>query len=424
MSTTATGVQPELNPVEASFGHLALDESPDADRAATAQNDEGGAGAAAEETTESADSETSLEEAPAEETAAEGAEEELEAAESEAEDEPADYTDLLPQELQMEYSEELYAKTAEKLGVPTEQLNEPWVKKMVREAIESSILKKNMSELETTAAAEEDESGKTASTAEQTEEAPQYTPAQLMEAATEFVRPLVTKEGAQAYTEAQGKAWSELAKAQESGDEQAVAAAQQAITESQMAFLTMALTKIMPQMLGRMLENLPQETWRNVVGGELGRRDSERQMHIDARAALMKDQNYAADLQRFIKSGELLRYIQQNPELLQKQFKTKDGKPLGPLENLQAQYRAAIHAIRGASRRNPADLVRKGIEAGKRQQQQMQNRKTLARTAPGRSTGQIRTAPDASKEMATRYKDFSEGDNPLGKFLDAAMPQK
>src|SRR5690242_13574615 len=402
---------------------------------------------AAEETEESASTETSEETESTEsldtaeeesgETAEDSEETPEESATEETEEEPNSYDALLPNRQLKSYPDELYALAAKKFGLDPALLQDPKQGKALRDLvkgkIDSDIDNRNMRDRLADFDTEEEEGTEEGDeTAETTEGRQPIPPAKQYESILKFLdegpdgqTPIVTDEGAKIYAEASLDAYTQLQEAMDKGDAKAIAAAQKNYTRSQAAFATALFGSVLPHLLPTLIRRMPTEVFRDMVGSQLEERDQMREVHKTARSELAKDPRYR-DIDRMVKDGSLYRFANENPEMFDKVFKDANGNPIkDPLRLEMARYRYAIAQIRGANYRPPADYVKKGAEAGRRQAAEMEARRKASRgLGGGRTRGTLGTDGDkySTDEWVTRMKKAGADSDPLGNFLSNVKP--
>jgi hypothetical protein len=367
--------------------------------------------------------EEGAEEVPEEEAASGSEEESTEATEEET---PQGYDIMLPNQQLKTYPDELYQLAAKKFGVDPSLLEQSSIKSLLKGKIDSDIDNRNLRDRIDTGADDDaivDEE-EAAPAAARTEE---VTPERQLEATYNFLRggidgqtPIITKEGAKRYSEASIAAYTELSEALESNDPKKIEAAQIKYTESQAAFATVMFANVLPALLPHMIQNLPPQLWDGIVGGKLEEREEMKETHRTARDELMKDPRYA-DLKGLIADKSIYNFVKENPELLEKQFVDAEGRKItDPVKLNMARYRYVVHQIRGQNYRPATELVKKGMDAGKRQAAEIAEKKANGRLASGRTRGSIGTSQDRydPKNWAERMKRSSEAANPLGAFLE------
>jgi hypothetical protein len=368
--------------------------------------------------------EEDAEEVPEEEAASGSEEESTEATEEEA---PQGYDIMLPNQQLKTYPDELYQLAAKKFGIDPSLLEQKPVKDLLKGKIDSDIDNRNLRDRIDTGAEDDDtivDEEEAAPAAARTEE---VTPERQLEATYNFLRggidgqtPIITKEGAKRYSEASIAAYTELSEALESNDPKKIEAAQIKYTESQAAFATVMFANVLPALLPHMIQNLPPQLWDGIVGGKLEEREEMKETHRTARDELMKDPRYA-DLKGLIADKSVYNFVKDNPELLEKQFVDANNRPItDPVKLNMARYRYVVHQIRGQNYRPATELVKKGMDAGKRQAAAIAEKKANGRLASGRTRGSIGTSQDRydPKNWAERMKRSSEAANPLGAFLE------
>lgn len=368
--------------------------------------------------------EEGAEEVPEEEAASGSEEESTEATEEEA---PQGYDIMLPNQQLKAYPDELYQLAAKKFGIDPSLLEQKPVKDLLKGKIDSDIDNRNLRDRIDTGADEDaivDEEEATPETAREVE----VTPQRQIEATYNFLRggidgqtPIITKEGAKMYSDASIAAYTELSEALESGDPKKIETAQLKYTESQAAFATVMFANVLPALLPHMIQNLPAQLWDGIVGGKLEEREEMKETHKEARETLMKDPRYA-DLKEMIESKAIYNFVKDNPEILQKTFVDANNRPItDPVKLNMARYRHVVHQIRGQNYRPATELVKKGMDAGKRQAAAIAEKKANGRLASGRTRGSIGTSQDRydPKNWAERMKRSAEAANPLGAFLDS-----
>lgn len=428
MDRTAT-----VSPEETSLNNIGFAE--DANAEETASN----AGVATEEaehaeevpTEEQAEEsrEEGAEEAPEEEAAAGSEEENTEATDEEA---PHGYDMLLPNQQQKVYPDELHQLAIKKFGLDQlnlseEQLASKQFRSFVKGKIDSDIeIRRLHDELDT--GAEDDtivDEEQDAPAAAREEVA--ITPERQLEATHNFLRggidgqtPILTKAGAKMYSEASLAAYTEMQEALESNDPKKIEAAQMKYTESQAAFATVMFANVLPALLPQMIQNLPPQLWDGIVGGKLEEREEMKENHKSAREELMKDPRYA-DLKEMIESKAVYNYVRDNPEILQKNFVDANNRPItDPVKLNMARYRHVVHQIRGQNYRPATELVKKGMDAGKRQANAMAEKKANGRLATGRTRGSLGSSQDPYEtgNWVERQKRAAANSDPLGTFLN------
>jgi hypothetical protein len=423
------------SPEEKSLNNIGFTEDANAE-----ETDPSGGGVAVEEAehTEETGTEEHAEEIREEDgTEAEVSEEEAEpgsevdgaAAEEET---PQGYDLMLPNKQLKDYPDELYQLAAKKFGVDPSQIEHQGIKSLLKGKIDSDIEIRNLHDrLDTGADDDTIVDGEEEETAAAAPAEEAVTPEKQIELTYSFLRggldghtPVITKTGAKMYSEASLAAYTELSDALESGDPKKIEAAQIRYTESQAAFATVMFANVLPALLPHMIQNLPPQLWDGIVGGKLEERDQIKETHKSARDLLMKDPRYA-DLQGMVTSGQIYAFAKENPEILNKTFVDANGKKItDPVKLAMAQYRYVVHQIRGQNYRPATELVKKGMEAGKRQADTIAQRKANGRFTTGRTRGGFGQSADRydPKTWAERMKRSAEAANPLGAFLENAKP--
>lgn len=374
-----------------------------------------------EETREEGAEETS------EEEAASGSEEESEATE---EEEPQGYDIMLPNQQQKNYPDELYQLAAKKFGIDPSLLEQKPVKDLLKGKIDSDIDNRNLRDRLDTGAEEDDDTvvDEEAETAEdRTARAETVTPERQVQAITNFLRggvdgksPIITPQGAKIFSEAMNGSYVEMQEALESGDAKKIEAAQMKHTETMATFATAMVANVLPVLLPHMLANLPGNTWDGIVGGKLEEREEMKEVHQNARAELMKDPRYR-DLGDMVKSKAIYNFVRENPEVLEKNFVDANNRPIkDPTKLEMARYRYVIHQIRGQNYRPPTEIVKKAMDAGKRQANDLHDKKAQGKLSTGRTRGGMGTSADRydPKNWAERMKRSADNANPLGTWLN------
>lgn len=329
-------------------------------------------------------------------------------------EEPSAYHLMLPRQQRKDYPEELYQLAAKELGIPPEKLSEPWVKATLKAQINSDIREQAFNESQ--AATEGVEEEEPAETAADEETRTPLSPGDQMKFADEYAASLVTDEGAALYAQAQNDAWTKLNEAIATDDKEGIAKAQKDVTRSQLAFLTVALSRMFPDFLQRSMSQLPKETWKQGVGTVLNEQSEIRDSHREARGTVFKDPRYGAEAQRLVESGAVLKALEQHPEIAEKQFVDANGRKLSPAANIAAQYRFVIDLIRGQNYKRPMELVKKATAAGEKHARDVASKKALGRLQPGRSTGQMNRPGTGDQQWVDRAKKQAAQDSPLSAF--------
>ncbi len=411
-SLSNVGFSADANEDETASSSVALEE-PEAEEAAATETAED----SRETTVEDSSEETTTETAEGDETATE-------------EETPQGYDLLLPNQQQKTYPDELYQLAAKKFGIDTSLLEQKPIKDLLKGKIDSDIDNRNLrDQLDTGAEDDEDTVVDEAEPGDTTREAerPAVTPQRQLEATLGLLRggldgqsPIITKEGAKLYSNAMTDSYTEMQAALESGDEKKIEAASLKFTETQAAFATQMFANVFPLLLPHMLANLPSQTWDGIVGGKLEEREEMKEMHKSAREELMKDPRYA-DLKGFIESKAVYNFVRENPEVLEKNFVDPNGKRItDPVKLEMARYRYVVHQLRGQNYRPPTELVKKALETGKRQANEIAEKKSNGRLSTGRTRGNMGTSTDRyePKSWAERMKRAADAANPLGTFLE------
>lgn len=398
---------PDANPEETGQGTAEVTEGAATESEAVAAGAE----------TPAQESEGASDAAAGEEQAATEGEGEAETAEAagEATEDAAGYPEWLPWEPMKQYPDELLQLAAKKFGISPELIGQPGVKELLSGNITAQIqardaeLAAQPDEGAEAEAAEGKEEG--AAEGEEGAEVERLTVPQLHEVAMEIAAEHVTPEGANLYATGLKTAMDALYDAHQSGDKEAIATAEQQVTKTNMAFLTMALRELIPLMVPPVITKHLQSFSTNM--------QQTRQAHTEAVTRLSKDPRYASVAQ-FVKSGDLQAVLQQYPELGRKQFfkPGQNGKrvPLSPVENRMEQYKAAMALHRGAKNPPAPVLVKKAMAAGQKQADQMQNRKELGKLAAGRATGKTPTGQqgqETREEYIGRMKGAAAMEDPL-----------
>ncbi len=425
------------NPLETSLKNIGFTEDANAAETETAS-----AGAAAteeaeiqdtEETAETETSEETREEESTEETseAEESSEATEEGGEAAEEAEPQGYDVMLPDKQLKSYPEELYQLAAKKFGVDPSTLDQAGQRSLLKGKIDSDIDNRNLRErLEALEDQDEDvlTDEEEESTGGQRGETEMVTPARQLEATFNLLRggldgqtPIITKEGAKIYSDAMMGSYTEMQEAIDSGDAKKIEAANMKFAETQAAFATVMFANVFPALLPHMIQQLPEQVWDGIVGAKLEQREEMKETHSTARAQLLKDPRYS-DLGEMIKSKAIYNFVRENPEVMEKRFKDVNGNLISdPIKLEMARYRYVVHQIRGQNYRPPTELVKKGMEAGKRNANELQRKKDLGRLATGKSRGSLNsTSADRydPKNWADRMKKAADSANPLGAWLD------
>ena len=377
-------------------------------------------------TEESADS---REEGSEETSTDESSETSEEGDESATDEEQAQGYDLmLPNQQLKNYPDELYQLAAKKFGVDPSLLENKSIKDLLKGKINADIEVRNLHDRLDTGAEDEDtvvDEPEETRAAERTETT--ITPQRQLEATYNLLRggldgntPIVTKEGAKLYSSALTDSYTQMQEALESGDEKKIEAASLKLTETHAAFATTMFANVFPMLLPHMLQQLPSEIWDGIVGGKLEQREEMKETHLTARTELAKDPRYV-DLPEMIKSKAIYNFVRENPEVLEKRFVDQNGKAIkDPVKLEMARYRYVVHQIRGQNYRPATELVKKGMDAGKRQANAMAEKKANGKLSTGRTRGNMGTSTDRydPKSWAERMKRASEASNPLGAFLE------
>jgi len=385
------------------------------------------------ETTEEVSTEETAEETReqgAEETSEETSEtsEEGDETATEEEEQAQGYDLMLPNQQLKNYPDELYQLAAKKFGVDPSLLENKSIKDLLKGKINADIEVRNLHDrLDTGAEDEEtvvDEPEETRAAPERTET---ITPQRQLEATYNLLRggldgntPIVTKDGAKLYSSALTDSYTQMQEALESGDAKKIEDASVKLTETHAAFATTMFANVFPMLLPHMLQHLPSEVWDGIVGGKLEQREEMKENHSTARTELAKDPRYA-DLPEMIKSKAIYNFVRENPEVLEKRFVDQNGRPIkDPVKLEMARYRYVVHQIRGQNYRPATELVKKGMDAGKRQANAMAEKKANGKLSTGRTRGNMGTSTDRydPKNWAERMKRASEASNPLGAFLE------
>lgn len=391
---------------------------------------------------ETEQTEESTEEQHTEETREEGdeaevSEEDTEAASSEEgdeateEEEPQGYDIMLPNQQQKNYPAELYQLAAKKFGIDPSLLEQKSVKDLLKGKIDSDIDNRNLRERlgsdeedEDTVVDEDDE---TVDEPARREQAVEFTPEKQIEAITRLLdggldgqSPIITPQGAKLFSQSMLGAYTEMQEAQESGDPKKIEAAEIKHTKTMATFATAMIANVLPVFLPSMLASMPGQTWDGIVGAKLEEREEMKETHSTARAELMKDPRYR-DLGDMVKSKAIYNFVRENPEILDKKFVDADGKPIkNPIKLEMARYRYVVNQIRGQNYRPPTELVKEGIEAGKKHAALQAEKKANGRISTGKTRGGMGTTTDRydPKNWADRMKRATDNANPLGQFLD------
>jgi hypothetical protein len=322
-------------------------------------------------------------------------------AEGETQEESLSYDRLLPLE-QFEKNESIPERilkaAAQRWKIPEEDLSKPWVEPFLRDKLNTDIYLKN-EKFDRELAELEDQPREEAKADEGNPPLPEQM-AQILDGMDNMVSPLITDEGAKAFSDSIGASWAKLQEAQESGDETKILAAQRDLTRNHMRWMALAANVIMAQNLPNHLESIN------------SRQSQIQEMHHKALVSLSEDPRYSDTLQ-LAESGDLDKVFGENPELLQKQFRDKAGNPLSPAANFREQVRRAITIIRGENYKPAQELVNEATETGKRLASEEEKKRNLGKLGKGRSTGAF-SQKGSSEEYIGNLVDAYDRNNPLG----------
>lgn len=421
-------VAPPQGDVESSLAGIAFTEDANAEetQSETATEETAASDASeatsAEETTEAAEGDEASEESTeGEETATSEATDEEQAASAQ--------DDELPTEQQKSYSDALLKRYANKFGIDPERLQEKPILSLIKGKIDSDIEVRNLRNAGGDAEVAEDEGAEDGAEAAAEERKP-VTPQEQLALIYEFLdkgpdgkTPIVTAEGSKLYSEAMLDGYSRLQEALDAleggtGDANQVAAAQQHFTKTQMGFMTAALTSLLPHLLPRLIEGLPPDVMGKHVNAHFDSREEMRATHLAARAELAKDPRYAK-IGDMIKSGAVMNFVRDNPEVMQKKFKDATGKPItDPKRLTMERYKYVVHQIRGQEWKEPTELVKEGMKAGEKHATDMAKKKAVARVAPGRTSGKMGRPAGGQQDYIERMKKATRDANPFGAALE------
>ena len=414
---------PPQGDVESSLSGIAFTEDANAEETRSEAATEE---AAASEVSEATSAEESTETAEGDEASEESTEgEETETSEATEEEQAASaQDDELPTKQQQSYSDALLRRYANKFGIDPERLAEKPILSLIKGKIDSDIEIRNL-RASGDEPAEVDDAEEEETAAAGAEEHKPTTPKEQLTAIYDFLEkgvdgktPIITDEGAKLYSEAMLEGYTGLQEALESGDETKIAAAQRHFTKTQTGFMTAAMTSILPILLPRMLDSLPPDVLGKHVNTHFESREEMRGTHLAARAELAKDPRYSK-INDMIKSGAIMNFVKENPEVMEKKFKDPaTGKPITDQKRLTMErYRYVIHQLRGQEWKEPTELVKEGMKAGEKHAADMAKKKAVARVAPGRTSGKMGRPSGGQQDYIERMKKATTDSDPLGNFL-------
>jgi hypothetical protein len=320
------------------------------------------------------------------------------------------YDDLLPQEQGDEYPEELYALAGKRWKLTDEQLQDESIRSLLKDKINADIeIKKERaakaladSESEGDKEAEGEEAE-----GEETTEAPQ--PVDLESAVTtaiQEVMPYITPQGAKAYTDTVGAAYTELQEAQDSGDEKAIATAQQKVAATQMAFVRAAVQSFLPDMVAQTLQQTVVSTQQE---------EQKVMAAYDAGLKLAAQDPQYKDVLDAKKNGQFKELLSRYDHITQMRFKGPDGKllPLLSPQNIAEQYKYGMTLIRGSRAVSPEKSFKAGAEAQRKTQERQQAAAAAARTGKGRTTSGKFAQPGPDDDLQQRLVKAHAFSDPL-----------
>lgn len=327
------------------------------------------------------------------------------------------YDDLLPLEQGDEYPEQLYEIAAKKWNIPVEDLQKPWTHNLLTDKINSDILNKRQRHDAALRAAEPtptEEPGDEEPPLEETSQPFDMTKA--LATSTESVSSLITKEGSAAYSGSLIAALKHVNAAEESGDDEDLAKAYQELTTSQFSMLHMALQSLLPGILPSAIQGYATKV---TTADEKQRKEAET-IYAKARDLVSQDPDYS-DLDdlygteevRRQGKGEFQKLLDELPELSTMHFRGKDGKFLGKVENAVAQYKYGVRFIRGKSPRPNQESFKRGVEAGKKGNEQAKLIAGAGKLGQGRPTSGGFATGQSDKDFQKRLVDRFNSDNPF-----------
>jgi hypothetical protein len=340
----------------------------------------------------------------------EGKEESSETTTETTQEEPLAYDRLLPLEQfgkDEKLSERLMAAAAKKWSIPEEALSQAWVEPFLRDKINTDIFVKN--EQFDRKLDEFEEKAKEAETVPQKDgenHAPVAGMSQVLEQMGNFVEPMITDEGAKAFSDSMGKAWADLSEAQESGDEKRITAAQRNLVKQNLQWASVANVSLLEKMLPILVDQRIQQF-------QSGQQQAQQQYET-AMNSLAEDPRYK-DVLDLAESGKLDEVAQEFPELFQKQFKDESGKPLPAERNLREQIRRAITIIRGQNYKPAEEQVTEALKTGEKLADQRQRAREIGKgLGSGRSSGAFGDKGNSDEDFVKGLTDAFDARRPLG----------
>jgi len=314
------------------------------------------------------------------------------------------YDQLLPLEQPQEgedYPEQCYEAYARKFNIKPELLQNEGVRAAAKSKMDSDVLIKNQRFRDQLTQGQE----------EPTEEPESEQPAageplrfeQMFAKALDYAPQAITREGSKAFADATMTGLQALNEAIESGDETAIAKAQDSYAQTQYAFALLAVQDALAGM---------RDSRRSEIDQRLVEREGINATYVKARETLTQDPAYS-DVAEMFKTGEFKKVLSEYPEISTKQFRGPDGKPLNQLQNAVEQYKFAVRLARGGKTQRPTQAVKQALETGRKQATQAQNRAATGTRLGGRGTGEISGQQEGPKDYVARLEKARLQDNPF-----------